>query len=106
MCLLETNRLILRTLGPKDIQSVTAWLSDYDVTRMTSRVPHPYVEDYAEAFVAAGEHHLFVITRKADGVFIGLTGLHAGDDYEFDYWLGKPFWGFGYATKAAYRLVT
>jgi len=106
MCILETNRLILRPLGPRDIQSMTAWLSDYDVARMTSRVPHPYADDDAEAFVAAGEPHRFVITRKKDGVFMGLTGLHAGDDYEFGYWLGKPFWGQGYATEAAHRLVT
>ena len=53
MCILETNRLILRPLGPRDIQSMTAWLSDYDVARMTSRVPHPYADDDAEAFVAA-----------------------------------------------------
>lgn len=111
MCILETNRLILRPPGPRDIQSMTAWLSDYDVARMTSRVPHPYAEDDAEAFVAAGEPHRFVITRKTDGMFMGLTGLHAGpskaeEGYEFGYWLGKPFWGSGYATEAAYRLVT
>ncbi len=106
MCILETNRLILRPPGPRDIQSMTAWLSDYDVARMTSRVPHPYAEDDAEAFVAAGEPNRFVITRKADEVFMGLTGLHAEDSCEFGYWLGKPFWGMGYATEAAYRLVT
>ena len=89
---------------------MAAWLSDYDVARMTSRVPHPYAEDDAEAFVAAGEPNRFVITRKKDGMFMGLTGLHAGptkaeEGYEFGYWLGKPFWGFGFATEAAQRLT-
>ena len=106
MCILETNRLILRPPAPSDIASITSWLGDYDVARMTSRAPHPYSEDDAEALVASGEPNRFVITRKTDGVFMGLTGLHAGDDYEFGYWLGKPFWGMGYATEAAYRLVT
>ena len=27
------------------------------------------------------------------------------DGFEFGYWLGKPFWGLGYATEAAQRLV-
>ena len=27
------------------------------------------------------------------------------DGFEFGYWLGKPFWGHGYATEAARRLV-
>jgi RimJ/RimL family protein N-acetyltransferase len=85
---------------------MTAWLSDYDVARMTSRVPHPYGESDAEAFIAAGEANRFVIERKGDGLFMGMAGLHPDDGYEFGYWLGRPFWGFGYATEAAHRLVT
>jgi RimJ/RimL family protein N-acetyltransferase len=40
-------------------------------------------------------------------MFLGMTGWHRPENgYEFGYWLGKPFWGFGYATEAAHRLVT
>src|SRR3954469_5232812 len=106
MCILESERLILRPPLPSDIQSITVWLGDYDVARMTSRAPHPYDEEDAEAFVAAGEPHRFVITRKGDGLFIGAAGLHPENGYEFGYWLGKPFWGFGYATETAQRLVS
>ena len=86
---------------------MTVWLGDYDVAKMTSRIPHPYSEDDAEAFLADGiiGTYFFVIQRKADGLFMGGTGLHPAEGYEFGYWLGKPFWGFGYATEAAYRLV-
>jgi RimJ/RimL family protein N-acetyltransferase len=86
---------------------MAVWLSDYDVSKMTSRIPHPYGEADAEAFVAAGKdgNHIFVIQRKTDGLFMGMTGLHPADGYEFGYWLGKPFWGLGYATEAAARLV-
>jgi RimJ/RimL family protein N-acetyltransferase len=85
---------------------MTAWLSDYDVARMTSRVPHPYGESDAEAFIASGEANRFVIERKGDGLFMGMAGIHADDGHEFGYWLGRPFWGFGYATEAAQRLVS
>jgi len=109
MCILESERLILRPPRPCDIQSMTVWLSDYDVARMTSRVPHPYSEADAESFLALNAEHRFVIQRKRDGVFLGMAGLHAQDGqelgYEFGYWLGKPFWGFGYATEGARRLV-
>jgi RimJ/RimL family protein N-acetyltransferase len=86
---------------------MTVWLSDFDVARMTSRVPHPYHETDAEAFFTreAGDSHAFAIQRRSDGVFMGMTGLHPADDFEFGYWLGKPFWGFGYATEAVYRLA-
>jgi RimJ/RimL family protein N-acetyltransferase len=84
---------------------MAVWLSDFDVAKMTSRVPHPYNEGDAETFLARGAEHRFVIQRKSDGLFLGMTGLHADEGYEFGYWLGKPFWGFGYATEAARRLV-
>jgi 8-oxo-dGTP diphosphatase len=85
---------------------MTAWLSDYDVARMTALVPHPYGESDAEAFITGGVANRFVIERKGDGLFMGMAGIHADDACEFGYWLGKPFWGFGYATEAAHRLVT
>ena len=105
MCILESERLILRPPRPADIQSMTVWLGDFDVARMTSRVPHPYGEGDAETFLALADEHRFVIERKSDGLFLGMTGLYGPDGrepgYEFGYWLGKPFWGFGYATEAA-----
>lgn len=105
MCVLESERLILRPPRPSDIQSMTVWLGDYDVARMTSRMPHPYHEADAEAFVAEGAQNRFVIQRKNDGLFLGMIGLRAEDGYAFGYWLGKPFWGQGFATEAARRLV-
>ena len=105
MCILESERLFLRPPRPSDIQSMTVWLSDFAVARMTARVPHPYGESNAEAFVAAGSRHRFVIEHKQGGIFLGMAGLHPDDDCEFGYWLGKPFWGQGYATEAARRLA-
>ena len=36
---------------------------------------------------------------------MGCTGIARDGDFELGYWLGKPFWGFGYATEAAARLA-
>jgi RimJ/RimL family protein N-acetyltransferase len=106
MFILESERLILRPPRPADVPAIAVWLSDYDVAKNTSRIPHPYGEADAEAFLALPEdNHLFAIQRRADGLFIGCCGLHPADDYEFGYWLGKPFWGHGFATEAAHRLV-
>ena len=105
MCILETERLILRPPAPRDVAAMTVWLGDYDVAKMTAAIPHPYGEADAEGFIAAGLSHRFVIARKKDGVFLGMIGLHAEEGHEFGYWLGKPFWGAGYATEAARRLV-
>ena len=107
MCILESERLILRPPRPTDIQSMTVWLSDFDVARMTSRVPHPYSEGDAEAFLAAWRTSILLRHPAQERrVFLGMAGFHVEDGYEFGYWLGKPFWGFGYATEAAQRLVS
>src|SRR5258708_34764744 len=105
MCILKSERLILRPPRPCDIQSMTVWLSDFDVARMTSRVPHPYNEGDAEAFLALKLEHRFVIQRKSDGVFLGMIGLNAEEGYEFGYWLGKPFCGFCFGPEGAHPLV-
>jgi RimJ/RimL family protein N-acetyltransferase len=86
------------------------WLGDYSVSKNMSRVPHPYSEEDAENFVAGigrqGVHHVFSVLRKEDGLFIGGIGLHQEElGFEFGYWLGKPFWGQGFATEAARRLA-
>ena len=106
MCILESERLILRPARPSDVSAMTVWLGDYDVAKMLARVPYPYSEGDAENFVAEPDPYRFAIQRKQDGLFLGMIALHPDQDYEFGYWLGKPFWGRGFATEAAHRLVT
>jgi RimJ/RimL family protein N-acetyltransferase len=89
MFILESERLILRPPRPSDVPAMAVWLGDYDVAKNTSRVPHPYGEADAEAFLAlpSGGNHVFAIQRRGDGLFIGCCGLHPADGHEFGYWL-------------------
>ncbi|HEY4274191.1 MAG TPA: GNAT family N-acetyltransferase [Rhizomicrobium sp.] len=111
MTILESERLILRPPRPTDIQAMTVWLGDLSVSRNLAKVPYPYNEGDAEDFVAqrgqqGDGHYAFTIQRKSDGLFLGGIGLHLEDNgYEFGYWLGRPFWGLGFASEAA-RLLT
>ena len=87
---------------------MAVWLGDFDVAKMLARVPHPYSEEDAEDFLARepSEERVYAIERKADGLFLGTIGFNPAEGFEFGYWLGKPFWGFGYATEALHRLVS
>ena len=110
MCVLESERLSLRPPRPADIAAMVVWLGDYNVSKNLARVPFPYDEQDAETFVAGigrdSHAHVFSILRKCDGVFLGCIGLRPdATGFEFGYWLGRPFWGQGYATEAAHRLV-
>src|SRR5262249_19168982 len=44
---------------------------------------------------------------ELDSELIGAIGYIAGDDgqAEIGYWIGKPWWGHGYATEAAGALI-
>jgi RimJ/RimL family protein N-acetyltransferase len=94
-----------------DIASITVWLGDFSVSKNLAKVPYPYGENDAEDFVAlrgshGGGHYCFSILKKSDGQFLGGIGLHQEDGgYELGYWLGKPFWGLGYASEAARRVA-
>ena len=111
MSFLESERLILRPPRPADIQAMAVWLGDLAVSRNLARVPHPYSEADAEDFVAtrgrhSDGHYSFTILRKEDGLFLGGIGMHLEEaGYEFGYWLGRPFWGVGYASEAARGLA-
>jgi ribosomal-protein-alanine N-acetyltransferase len=110
--ILETERLLLRPPQAADISHFVPLLADYDVAKNLSRVPYPYTEDDACAFIVytangwrSGEDLSFTILRKAPAAYIGICGLHPAQGWEFGYWLGKPYWGQGYATEAARRVV-
>ena len=114
MCfLLETSRLILRPPRERDIPAIVTWIGDWDVVKYVARAPHPYSEADARDFIvnagrhrALGEGFAFVITRKADDVLVGACGVHLRQaGFELGYWLGKPFWGQGYASEAGLRLL-
>jgi ribosomal-protein-alanine N-acetyltransferase len=112
---LETERLLLRHHRADDAESLVALANDWDVAKSLGRLPHPYGRADAEYFLrkaiegrAAGTDFNYAITRKSDRALIGGAGVHLreGGDFEFGYWLGKPFWKQGYATEAARRLVS
>lgn len=104
---MRTRRLRLRPLTPEDGPRIAAFAGDWDVARMTARVPHPYPAATANHWIddlAPGE---VVHGIEYKGELIGLCGYLPGGDgsAEIGYWIGKPWWGQGFATEAARALV-
>jgi RimJ/RimL family protein N-acetyltransferase len=72
----------------------------------TTRVPHPYPENAARDFIAAqmveraeGTAYVFVIKERWDVVGVcGLHGIEGNEGRELGFWIGRPFWGKGYAS--------
>jgi RimJ/RimL family protein N-acetyltransferase len=102
-----TERLILRGPTAADAPAIAELANDLGVTGMTSQMPHPYGLAEAEAFVAGAQRldsrreAAFAIEHRLFGV-VGVLAFDrdgAGRP-EVGYWLGRSFWGRGYATEA------
>ena len=111
---IRTERLVLRPPEPGDAPCIHRLIGDWQVARMTANVPHPYEADMAEDWIAkaarqlaAGEAcQLAVIDPEAGGL-VGGVGLDLDDRATpiLGYWIGRPYWGRGYATEAVCALV-
>ncbi len=99
---LPTARLKLRPFQITDAPRVAMFAGDFEVARMTARIPHPYGERDARDFIANAAIGKALAIVHANGV-IGAVGLEAVDKSgaELGYWLGRPFWGRGFVTEAA-----
>ncbi len=108
---LETERLVLRCLGPADLADATTFFADPDVGRQTtwfalvSRLGVAGLLEYIERRRAAGEMAVWGIVPKEGARVIGFCGLVAiaPDDRraEMGYSLARAHWGRGYAPEAA-----
>ena len=96
-----TDRLILRAPVIGDAPQLAELANDLGVAGMLATMPYPYRLADAEAFLARtpGEAPEFAVEHRQFGL-IGMLGFKAGERPEVGYWLGRPFWGRGYATEA------
>lgn len=110
---IKTERLILGVFDEVNIERRVELANDFDVARMTASMPFPYTLEDAIGWVqghdagrAAGTDYPFAIRVKGEGL-AGAIGLHKknGPLFELGYWLGRPFWGKGYATEAAFAVM-
>ncbi|AZN40391.1 GNAT family N-acetyltransferase [Paenibacillus albus] len=112
---LETDRLFLRLFEASDAESVQTLAGDAEVARTTLAIPHPYPDGAAEAWIERirtayqeGKIYSLAIVPKESGSVIGCVTLRVSkSDNKGDlaYWVGRPFWGQGYATEAAKALL-
>jgi ribosomal-protein-alanine N-acetyltransferase len=116
--LIETQRLVLRPLELADADALFLYASDPEVSKMMSWDPPPDRAEtlaFLQRMIAAREASTstgwaILIDGKPAGV-ISLDGITwqfrawRVDRAEMGYWLGRPFWGKGYMSEAAYAAL-
>lgn len=110
--ILITDRLILRTVSPRDAEALTALADNYKVAVMLSRLPYPYKIEHARDFLTwvggkRADEGIFGLYLKPAEVFIGVCSyeLRGEEAPEIGYWLGEPYWGKGYMSEAMKAVV-
>jgi len=112
---LETGRLLLRPFATGDAPDVQRLAGDREIARTTANIPHPYEPGMAEAWISRHEGDwtngvamVCAMVRKEDRQLVGAIGLTIDRDHlkaELGYWVGRPWWGLGFATEAGRTLV-
>ncbi len=105
------------TLVPTDRAHAPAiqHLAAHPEVAATTLVPHPYPADGAIRFIedvvlpgrAAGTEHAFVML--SGGKVVGHISVKNMDrergEAEMGYWVGRPYWGRGYASAAGRQML-
>jgi ribosomal-protein-alanine N-acetyltransferase len=117
MKILETQRLVLRTLGPNDLDGLFALYRDPEVRRYFPEGTLTYEQTREELdwFLQGGdpahpELGLWATIHKDSGRFIGRCGLipwtiDGNEEVEVAYLLAKAYWRQGLGAEIAEALV-
>nr|WP_156282456.1 GNAT family N-acetyltransferase [Paenibacillus sp. NEAU-GSW1] len=103
----------LRPFEQSDAKEVQRLAGDIEIARTTLSIPHPYPDGGAEIWIRQcrkieGDGYPYAIVTKDNDDLIGCVSLNLAKPHqraELGYWLGKSFWGQGYATEAVKRII-
>ena len=111
---LPAGHVTLRPVQLSDAAAIDRGASHYDVSKMTTSIPHPVVDGATEGFLkkVVGSDRTEMVwaitwTGEEQGDLLGLISLEKSDqaDAEVGYWIAPHFWGRGVASAALQALV-
>jgi len=102
----EQERVRLRGASLEDAPRVTRLLEgDTELALRTAMIPIPYTMESAEEFLAQVDPQLVFAIVVADQL-VGMAGMTGVEEpVEIGYWVGRPYWGRGFATAAVALLM-
>lgn len=113
---IDLDQGAVRSWRPGDAESIARHANDRAVwINLRDRFPHPYTQADAEGWLAlvkgmTPETQFAIAAPGGDDPAVGGIGVTLQDDVarrsaEIGYWLGRAYWGRGFAT-AAVRALT
>jgi len=105
---IHTDRLILRkAISKQDKILLVSQIGDWEVVKWLANVPYPYTYNDCEDYFLISNSNQFALNIFLDNKLIGGVSLTLDGDnyYDLGYWLGKDYWGKGYATESSKKLL-
>lgn len=111
---IKTTRLILRQLQLSDAKAFSELAGDYDISKMTGSIPHPfplYSAEFKIMYLRRQKQrslaYPYAITLDGNALIGVMDLFRSAPDaaLELGYWIGKPHWGQGYSTEAAKAII-
>ncbi len=115
ICIMETERILLRPWRESDAAALFKYASDPEVGPRAGWPPHKSVEESLEIIrtVFSGEG-MWAVELKETGEPIGCAGYLPASgsnleivetECEVGYWIARPYWGQGICTEALKLIV-
>jgi RimJ/RimL family protein N-acetyltransferase len=98
---LSDGSIVLRRFTEEDVPGITAACQDAEIARWT-RVPSPYLEDDARAFVLSAPDNVYAIADQESGELLGAIDARTQPDgiVDIGYWVRPEARGQGVASRA------
>jgi RimJ/RimL family protein N-acetyltransferase len=114
---IRTARLVLGSFEARDAEELQRLAGTREIADTTLAIPHPYEMDHALAWIgnqrkeaARGRATNFAIRLLTGSRLIGCAGLRDIDQEhlqaELGFWIGREWWGQGYASEAAAAVIS
>ena len=109
----RTTRLLLRPGFAEDAPELARAIGEQAIVRNLATAPWPYGEQQARDFLGMDRDETlpsFLILQRTAGTprIVGGIGIgHRADRnaLEIGYWIGRPYWGLGFATEAGQAVL-
>jgi len=105
----QTGTVTLREITPEDFTTIFEFERDQLANQMaafTAKDPNDRAAFDAHKMKILNNPECIALAVEADGVLVGTVGkFDLGDQPNITYWIGREFWGRGYATSALKELL-